>query len=69
MGKFDGETFLGGLLIFFLGGTGGEEKASGHGQQGRSLDDTHFQTDPFCFILYIAQWKFRCIMSSGHRER
>ncbi len=57
MGKFDGATFL-----------GGEEKASGHGQQGRSLDDARFQTAPFCFILYIAQWKFRCIMSSGHRE-
>ena len=24
MGKFDGETFLGGLLIFFLGGRGGK---------------------------------------------
>ncbi len=30
---------------------------------GRSLDDTHFQTAPFCFILYIEQWKFRCSMS------
>ncbi len=28
-----------------------------------------FQTAPFCFILHIAQWKFRCNMSSGHRER
>jgi hypothetical protein len=26
MGKFDGETFLGGLLIFFLGGRGGKRK-------------------------------------------
>jgi hypothetical protein len=47
----------------------GEEKASGHGQQGRSLDDMRFQTTPFCFILYIEQWKFRWSMSSGHRER
>ncbi len=46
-----------------------EEKAPGHGQQGRSLDDTRFQTVPFCFILYIAQWNFRCSMSSGHLER
>jgi hypothetical protein len=29
MGKFDGETFLGGLLIFFLGGRGGKRKNQG----------------------------------------
>jgi hypothetical protein len=52
--------------MFFLGGAGGEEKASGHGQQGRSLDDARFQTDPFCYILYVEQWKFRCSMSSDH---
>jgi hypothetical protein len=46
----------------------GEEKASGHGQQGRSLDDTRFQTNPFCYVLYVEQWKFRCIMSSDHHE-
>jgi hypothetical protein len=28
----DGETFLGRTWMFFLGGTGGEEKASGHSQ-------------------------------------
>jgi hypothetical protein len=60
-----GRHFLGGLLIF-LWGTGGEEKAPGHGQQGRSLDDTRFQTVPFCFILYIAQWKFRGETSDRH---
>jgi hypothetical protein len=37
----------------FLGGSGGEEKESGHGQHGRSLDDTRFQTDPFCYIIYM----------------
>ncbi len=52
----------------FLGGQGGEEKASGHGQKGRSLDDTCFQTDPFCYILYVDQWGFRFSMPSGHRE-
>jgi hypothetical protein len=52
----------------FSWGTGGEEKASGHGQQGRSLDDTRFQTDPFCYILYVEQWGFRCSMPSGHHE-
>ncbi len=34
----------------FLGGPGGEEKASGHGQEGRSLDDACFQTVPF--VIY-----------------
>jgi hypothetical protein len=62
-GRFDGETFLGGLLIFFLGGRGDKrKKAQGHGKQGRSLDDARFQTVPFCYILYIVQWKFRCSM-------
>ncbi len=51
MGKLMGRHFLGGLLIFFLGGTGREEKESGHGQQGRSLDDVRFQTDPFLFYI------------------
>ncbi len=36
----------------FLGGSGGEEKAPGHGQQGRSLDDARFQTAPFFFVIY-----------------
>jgi hypothetical protein len=47
-----GDIF-GWVVDVFLGGTAGEEKAPGHGHQGRSLDDTHFQTVPFCFILYI----------------
>jgi hypothetical protein len=51
-----------------LGGTGGEEKAPVHGQEGRSLDDARFQTAPFCYILYVEQSGFRCSMSSGHRE-
>ncbi len=52
----------------FLGGAGGEEKASRHCQQGRSLDDTRFQTVPFCYVLYVDQWKFHYSMSSGHHE-
>ncbi len=52
MGKFDGETFFGWVVDFFLGGAGGEENASGHGQKGRSLDDARFQTAPFV-IYYI----------------
>ncbi len=67
-GKSDGETFLNRTWMFFLRGTGGEEKAPGHGQQGRSLDDVLFQTDTFCYILYVEQWGFRCYMPSGHRE-
>jgi hypothetical protein len=54
--------------MFFLGVGGGQEKAPGHGQEGRSLDDEHFQTAPFCYILYVDQWGFRYRMSSGHRE-
>ncbi len=37
----------------FHGGTGEEEKTPGYGQEGRSLDDECFQTDPFCYILVI----------------
>ena len=54
--------------VFFLGGEEAEEKASGHGQQGRSLDDARFQTAPFCYILYVDQWGFHCSMSSDHHE-
>jgi hypothetical protein len=67
-GKSDGEPFLGRTWMFFLGRAGGQEKAPGHGQQGRSPDDAHFQTAPFCYILYVDQWGFRCSMSSDHRE-
>jgi hypothetical protein len=39
-GRFDGETFLGGLLIFFLGGGGGEEELRGTTTESFSQDDT-----------------------------
>ncbi len=68
MGNLMGRRVWVGRGCFFLGGGGGEEKASGHGQQGRSLDDVCFQTAPFCYILYVEQWGFRCSMSSGHHE-
>ncbi len=67
-GKSNGETFLGCTWMFFPGGAGGEEKVSGHGQQGRLLDDVRFQTVPFCYILYVEQWWFHCSLSSEHRE-
>jgi hypothetical protein len=39
--------------MVFLGGSGGEEKVTGHVQQGWfSLDDTRFLTAPF-FMLYV----------------
>jgi hypothetical protein len=63
-----GRHFLGGLLIFFLGGGGGREstrsRSAGSVAGRRALSNI-----PFCVILYIAQWKFRCSISSGHRER
>jgi hypothetical protein len=51
MGNLMGRRFWVGRGCFFLGGTGGEEKASGHSHQGRSMDDTRFQTVPFCYII------------------
>jgi hypothetical protein len=45
-GKSDGETFLGRMWMFFLGGTEGEETVTGHGLEGRSLDDVRFTTHP-----------------------
>jgi hypothetical protein len=66
MGKFDGETFFGWVVDFFLGGAGGEEKAPGHGQQGRSLDDARFQTAPFVlyYILRSGSFAAGCVRPS-----
>ena len=58
-GKFDGETFLGRLLIFFLGGRGrgrGGPRAST--AESFSQDDARFQTAPFFYVIYY-------ILSSG----
>ena len=33
-----------------------------------SQDDTSSKQPCLCYILYIVQWKFRCIMSSDHHE-
>ena len=54
---------------FFLGGRG-----RGRGVPGRVLLRSFRRTagskQPLCmFILYVEQWRFRCSMSSGHRER
>ncbi len=69
MGKFDGETFLGGLLIFFLGGRGGKRKRQGTVSRVGRWMTCAFKQPHFVLLLYITQWKFRCSMSSGHRER
>ncbi len=69
MGKFDGETFLGGLLIFFLGGRRGKRKRQDKVSRVGRWTTRAFKQPHFIFILYIVQWKFRCSMSSGHRER
>ncbi len=69
-GKLDGETFLGRTWMFFFWGGWGR----GIGIPGRRTAETFSQDDAsskqpcLCYILYIAQWKFRCNMSSGHRE-
>ena len=67
MGNLMGRRFWVGRGCFFLEGRGVKRKHQ-VSQQGRSLDDAHFQTAPFCSILYVEQWGFRCSMSSGHRE-
>ena len=58
-----------GCGCFFLGGRG-----RGRGVPGRVLLRSFRRTagseQPLCmFILYVEQWRFRCSMSSGHRER
>ena len=59
-----------GCGCFFLGGRG-----RGRGVPGRVLLRSFRRTagskQPFfsCYILYVEQWRFRCSMSSGHRER
>ncbi len=52
-GRFDGETFLGGLLIFFLGGRGGEEELQGMTGETFSQDDASSKQPCLCYILYI----------------
>ena len=62
--SLDGEEFLGGLRIFFLGGRGrgrGLVRAStteSFSQETLGFKQSHF----LCYILYIEQWGFRCSM-------
>ena len=51
-GKFDGETFLVGLWMFFLGGRGrGRGNSRSRTAESFSQDDTNFRT--VLFMLYI----------------
>ncbi len=57
-----GETFLGRTWMFFSGGGGGgEQELQGTTAEAFS-QTTRVPNSPFMFILYIAQWKFRCSM-------
>jgi hypothetical protein len=53
-GRFDEETFLGGLLIFFLGGRGRGRGTPGHDCRGVFAGQREFQTA--LFMLYIIYW-------------
>ena len=58
-----------GCGCFFLGGRGRGRGVPGRGLR-RSFRRTAGSKQPLCmFILYVEQWRFRCSMSSGHRER
>ena len=50
-GKFDGETFLGGLWMFFLGGRGRGRGTPGHDCRGVFAGRHEFQT--VLFMLYM----------------
>jgi hypothetical protein len=52
-GGLEGESCWVGCGWVSWVGRGGEERASGHVQQGRfSLDDTRFQTETFFYVIY-----------------
>ena len=67
MGKIDGETFLGRLLIFFFGGAG-EGKRNSRARNAETMrrcfaGRCEFRTAPVCmYILYVGQRRFHCSM-------
>jgi hypothetical protein len=68
--RFDEETFSGRLWMFFLGGAGEGKRSSRARFAEKFSQNGGLQTAPIlCYILYVEQWRFRCFMSSGHRER
>jgi hypothetical protein len=52
-GRFDGETFLGGLLIFFLGGRGRGRGAPGCVLLRGFSQDERAPNRPVCVIYYM----------------
>ena len=57
---------LGGVIVSFLGGEG-EGKRNSRARNAETMrrcfaGRCEFQTACLCYILYIAQWKFRCSM-------
>jgi hypothetical protein len=66
-GRFDGETFLGGLLIFFLGGRGGKKKRQGTvNRVGRWTTYTFKQTH---FVLYYIMHSGSFVAACGRLSR
>ena len=69
MGDLMGRHF-GWVVDFFLGWWGRGRGTPGHDCRDVFADDASSkQPLVFMFILYIAQWKFRCSHAKGHRER
>ena len=67
--RFDEEAFSGRLWMFFLGGAGEGKRSSRARFAEKFSQNGGLQTALCMFILYVEQWRFRCNMSSGHRER
>ena len=71
MGKIDGETFLGRLLIFFFGGAG-EEKRNSRARNAETFSqDDASSEQPCVYMLYIICWagEVSLLHASGHRAK
>ncbi len=68
-GRFDGEVFLGGLFIFFLGGRGRGRGTPGHDCRGVFAGRREFQTALFMLniIYYTVEVSLQHV--SDNRER
>jgi hypothetical protein len=69
-GKFDGETFLGSLWMFFFGGRVGKRKRqTTFIRVGFHWTTCAFKRSHLCYILYVEQWGFHCNIPSGTTRR